>query len=104
MTRLHLLGGVDDLPRYYHGLVEVVSKQQCRREDRVALGEGPAMARVILGAAVMLFVAALIEGFWSPSGAPTTYKFIVGAVFWAFIIFYLAFSGRQKIGTSRETP
>jgi uncharacterized membrane protein SpoIIM required for sporulation len=58
--------------------------------------EAPAMAKVILGSAVMLFVAALIEGFWSPSGAPPAYKFIVGAVFWAFIVFYLAFSGRSR--------
>ena len=64
--------------------------------------EAPAMARVILGAAVMLFVAALIEGFWSPSGAPPSYKFVVGAVFWAFIVFYLTFAGRSAARGSME--
>lgn len=39
MTRLHLHGGVDDLPRQDDGLVEVIGEQQCGREDRAALGE-----------------------------------------------------------------
>lgn len=57
--------------------------------------ETPELAKVILGAAAMLLVAALIEGFWSPSGAPPSYKFILGAALWAFVIFYLTFAGRS---------
>jgi uncharacterized membrane protein SpoIIM required for sporulation len=64
--------------------------------------EAPSMAKVILGSAVMLFVAALIEGFWSPSGAPPIYKFVVGAVFWAFIVFYLTFAGRSAARNATE--
>lgn len=79
----------------------LINPGHLRRLDALRL-EGPTMAKVILGSAVMLFVAALIEGFWSPSGAPAVYKFIVGAVFWAFIIFYLAFSGRKKAKASQE--
>lgn len=37
----------------------------------------------------MLTVAAFIEAFWSPSGAPAPAKYIVGAVLWGFVGLWL---------------
>ncbi len=79
----------------------LINPGHLRRLDALRV-EGTVMVRVILGSAVMLFIAALIEGFWSPSGAPSTVKFIVGALFWALVISYLALAGRRKAETSRE--
>lgn len=52
--------------------------------------------QVACGAAVMLIVAAVIEAFWSPSGAPAMLKFIVGVLLWVLVLLYLAFAGRKK--------
>jgi uncharacterized membrane protein SpoIIM required for sporulation len=64
-----------------------------RRLDALRL-EIPQMVRVILGAAAMLLVAALVEGFWSPSGAPSIVKFGVGGFLWLLVFVYLALAGR----------
>jgi uncharacterized membrane protein SpoIIM required for sporulation len=56
---------------------------------------GPDCGRLILGAGGMLLVAAFVEGFWSPSGAPAQVKYAVGALLWALVFAYLAFAGRR---------
>jgi len=38
------------------------------------------LAQLVLGAALMLLIAAMIEGFWSPSAVPAKVKLAVGAV------------------------
>jgi uncharacterized membrane protein SpoIIM required for sporulation len=48
----------------------------------------------IVGAACMLFLAALIEGFWSPSAAPREFKWGVGAFSLLLLTLYLGFAGR----------
>ena len=55
------------------------------RESLVLLG----------GAAVLTFLAAFIEGFWSAHPNSPTLKFTVGAVFWGLTILYLM-SGRRE--------
>ena len=64
-----------------------------RRADALRV-HGRALITVVLGVAAMLFVAALIEGFWSPSGAPPTVKFAVGGFLWLLVFAYLALAGR----------
>lgn len=54
------------------------------------------MIRVILGATVMLFLAAFVEGFWSPSAAAPIVKFVVGSILWVVVITYLVFAGRTE--------
>lgn len=51
--------------------------------------------KLALGAGVMLCVAAVIEGFWSPSPAPSIMKFIIGGVLWTSVIVFLALAGRD---------
>jgi uncharacterized membrane protein SpoIIM required for sporulation len=56
---------------------------------------GPSIVLQILGAAAMLLIAALIEGFWSPSSAPPPAKWAVSALFTVLVVAYLAFAGRR---------
>jgi len=55
---------------------------------------GLVSVKLVAGAAFLLFVAAFVEGFWSPSGVPMVAKFIVGTVLWVSVIAYLALAGR----------
>jgi uncharacterized membrane protein SpoIIM required for sporulation len=56
---------------------------------------GSEVARLVLGAALMLGVAALIEGFWSPSALPDVVKWSVAATLWLAVVLYLALAGRR---------
>jgi uncharacterized membrane protein SpoIIM required for sporulation len=51
---------------------------------------------VVLGAAVMLFCAAAIEGFWSASGAPAALKRGVGGALFVALGLYLSLGGRRS--------
>ena len=50
--------------------------------------------RMIMGAALMLLVAAFIEGFWSPSSILPQVKWGVAGVLYALVLSYLVFAGR----------
>jgi uncharacterized membrane protein SpoIIM required for sporulation len=53
------------------------------------------VARLVLGAALMLGVAALIEGFWSPSALPDPVKWSVAGTLWVGVMIYFVFAGRR---------
>lgn len=71
-----------------------------RTQGRTRLGslraQAPAVGTIIGGAALMLLVAAGIEGFWSPSGVPAPVKWTVAAALWIGVIAYLALAGRRR--------
>jgi uncharacterized membrane protein SpoIIM required for sporulation len=73
----------------------LVNPGRYTRLDALKL-HGPSMITVILGCAAMLLIAALVEGFWSPSGVPATIKFIVGGVLWFLVILYFVLAGRRR--------
>jgi len=51
--------------------------------------------RLMWGAAGMFFLAALVEGFWSPlTAVPFPVKVAVGLALWVIVIGYLALAGR----------
>lgn len=52
--------------------------------------------QIALGAGVMLFIAALIEAYWSPSSLPFVVKMTGGALMWLSVALYLGFAGRGK--------
>lgn len=54
------------------------------------------LGNLVLGAAAMLSIAALIEGFWSPSGVPAGVKFGFSGCAWALVAAFLAFGGRRQ--------
>ncbi|HEY7700126.1 MAG TPA: stage II sporulation protein M [Vicinamibacteria bacterium] len=60
-----------------------------KERGRVAL-------ELALGAAAMLFVAAMIEGFWSGQRLPLGIKSLMAAILWTVVIAYLAFAGRAE--------
>jgi uncharacterized membrane protein SpoIIM required for sporulation len=57
--------------------------------------QAPEVLTLVLGAGLMLVVAALVEGFWSPSAAPAPVKWTVAAVFTLAVAAYLALAGRE---------
>ena len=73
---------------------------------RTRLGSLQARAReivyLVVGAALMLLVAAGIEGFWSPSGLPERVKWGGAIVAYLLVISYLTFAGRS--GQARRKP
>jgi uncharacterized membrane protein (UPF0136 family) len=49
---------------------------------------------VVFGAAVMLFLAAGVEGFWSSSSVPSLVKRIVGGAMFLIVLAYILVAGR----------
>ncbi len=66
--------------------------------DRTRIASLQAAARsvvvIVFGAAVMLFMAAAVEGFWSASSLPTVVKRVVGIVMFVLVMAYMTFAGR----------
>ena len=52
---------------------------------------------MIMGAALMLLVAAFIEGFWSPSSVLPRVKWGVAGALYLLVIGYLGFAGRRPV-------
>jgi len=55
--------------------------------------------QLVMGAALMLTVAAFIEAFWSSSTPDAQVKYSVAALLWLFVILYLSFMGRARRGS-----
>lgn len=61
-----------------------------KREGRVAIS-------LMNGAFFFLFIAAIIEGFWSPiTNIPYLFKFIIGTLLWIGVYTYLLFSRKRQ--------
>ena len=56
---------------------------------------GLSAVKLAAGAGGMLGVAAIIEAFWSPSGAPGGWKYAVGTLLWFLVIAYFTLAGRE---------
>ncbi len=56
---------------------------------------GPALYRLVAGAAAMLFVAAAVEGFWSASPLPVPAKIAFAAGSAVLVVSWIAFGGRR---------
>ncbi|SMC27081.1 Uncharacterized membrane protein SpoIIM, required for sporulation [Andreprevotia lacus DSM 23236] len=69
-----------------------------RRGRVAALRESAAsILPMLLGAAMMIFLAAFFEGFWSArTDIPATAKFIVGGMLWLAVIAYFCLAGRKR--------
>jgi uncharacterized membrane protein SpoIIM required for sporulation len=71
-----------------------------RTEGRTRLGslrkQAPDIARQVVGAAVMLIIAAAIEGFWSPSAIPAQVKWSVSGALTLFVFLFLLLAGRGR--------
>ena len=58
--------------------------------------QGRDLALIILGAAIMLFIAAGLEAFWSPSSAPPPVKWGLAGVFTVLLALYFSLAGRDR--------
>ncbi len=56
---------------------------------------GRVAVELALGAAAMLFVAAMIEGFWSAQRLPLGIKSLVATILWIVVIAYLGLAGAR---------
>jgi uncharacterized membrane protein SpoIIM required for sporulation len=65
---------------------------------------GRDIVNLVMGAALMLAVAAMIEGFWSPSGLPERVKWGGAIVAYLLVICYLSLAGRGAPARSHEAP
>lgn len=74
-----------------HGLTRIGSLRQA----------APDITRLVIGAAVMLLIAAGVEAFWSPSSAPPIVKWVVAGVFTLMVGLYLALAGRRPRSIER---
>lgn len=74
----------------------LIAPQRLRRAD--ALKQAAlAVMPIIYGFSLMLLIAAGIEAFWSPrAGITDTVKFIVGALLWLAVAYFLARAGRPR--------
>lgn len=54
------------------------------------------MSGLIGGSAAMLFIAAILEAFWSPRVYPVSVKLTVGGVLLVLLILYFTFAGRRN--------
>jgi len=68
------------------GLTRIASLRSQARE----------LGALIIGAAAMLIIAALIEGYWSPSGLPRELKWAASAVFTLGVTAWLSLGGRRR--------
>ena len=75
------------------------------RRESLAQAGGRA-TRLLLGTVPMLVVAGVIEGFFSPSGAPVAMKFSLSAVLFVLLLIYLAglVRGKPKTATVNSVP
>jgi uncharacterized membrane protein SpoIIM required for sporulation len=66
--------------------------QALKRQAREAL-------QLVMGAALMLLVAAFVEAFWSSSAVAIELKYTVAALLWGLVILYLVGMGRTSHGS-----
>jgi uncharacterized membrane protein SpoIIM required for sporulation len=77
------------------GLALVAPGNLSRKAALVAAAK-PAV-RVMYGAALMFFIAAFIEAFWSPlTDVPYATKIAAGVAGWILLLSYFAFAGRAR--------
>jgi len=77
------------------GLALIAPGNLTRKAALVAAAK-PAV-RMMYGAALMFFIAAFIEGFWSPlTEVPFRVKIVAGLAGWLVLLVYFAFDGRSQ--------
>jgi uncharacterized membrane protein SpoIIM required for sporulation len=75
----------------------VLAPGQHRRARALTLAARPAV-ELVMGAALMLLLAAFIEAFWSSSGVAYGIKYAVAALLWLLVLAYLGLAGRGGSG------
>jgi uncharacterized membrane protein SpoIIM required for sporulation len=58
--------------------------------------KAPDALKLIIGAALMFFIAAFIEAFWSSSSIANFIKYLVAAILWLMVILYFSLAGTKR--------
>jgi len=77
---------------------KLIAPQQFSRLDALKKIAPDALI-LMMGAALMFFIAAFIEAFWSPSLFPPSVKYFVASLLWTFVIAYLSLAGKKHHAT-----
>jgi uncharacterized membrane protein SpoIIM required for sporulation len=76
--------------------VAVIAPGPLSRKAALVAAAKPAV-HIMYGAALLFFVAAFVEAFWSPlTEVPFNVKIGVGIAGWALLLAYLALAGRSR--------
>ena len=68
-----------------------------QRTRRLALvEEAKAALPIVIGASLMIALAAVIEAYWSPRDLPLGIKISIGVAVWLIFLTYFIFAGRQR--------
>jgi uncharacterized membrane protein SpoIIM required for sporulation len=62
------------------------------------------VAVIVFGAAVMLFMAAAVEGFWSGSSVPSAVKRLIGGINFVALAAYIGLAGRRGERRAERSP
>ena len=73
----------------------LISPGRYRRLDALKIA-GKDSVQLVMGAALMLLIAAFIEAFWSSSNLLPSIKYAVASVLWLLVILYLWRAGRGQ--------
>lgn len=74
----------------------IIAPGRYSRSDALKLA-GKESIELVMGAALMLVIAAFIEAFWSPSSYTSdTIKYIAGGFFWLVVGLYVCLAGRES--------
>lgn len=73
----------------------IVHPGQRTRQEALKV-QGLDAVQIAFGAAMMLFIAAAIEAFWSPLPIPAIFKYVVGGILWVVVYMYLFVAGRGE--------
>lgn len=76
----------------------IIAPGNLRRVDSLKLAGGRAI-RLFAGAVMMFVIAAIIEGFITPSPLPASFKLTFAGATAVALILYLGFAGRSKQGS-----
>ena len=73
----------------------LLNPQGLSRRDALRI-QGKQAVGLMNGGFLMLFIAAFIEGFWSPiTSIPMVFKYIVSSAMWLLVYAYLLYAGRR---------
>jgi uncharacterized membrane protein SpoIIM required for sporulation len=76
----------------------LVAPGQLTRIDALKVNARDAL-KLVMGAALMLLLAAFVEAFWSSMILPAAVKYAAAGLFWLLVVLYLGFSGRSHGGS-----
>ena len=77
-------------------LAEALIMPGRKSRGRALIDNGKIAIQIMYGVVVFSIIAAFLEAFWSSTVMPVMIKYVVAAMLWALVAFYLFFVGRSR--------